>query len=96
MFSSQTGNISSLTSPHPKKKTHKKTQQNFKEKNSQQHQSGFNLEKKNKKKWTHAETNTWSKCERSLLFEQWPDKIAPKLSAQDEFPEEPRGGVSSM
>lgn len=67
-----------------------------KKKKSQQHQSGFNLEKKNKKKWTHAETNTWSKCKLPLLFEQLPDKIAPKLSAQDEFPEEPGGGVSSM
>lgn len=40
------------------------------------HQSGFNLENKNKKKWTRGETNTWSKSEHSLLFEQWPDKIA--------------------
>lgn len=78
--------------PHPKKINNCIS----KKKKSQQHQSGFNLEKKNKKKWTHVETNTWSKCKRSLLFEQWPDKIAPKLSAQDEFPEEARGGVSSM
>lgn len=81
--------------PETKSKQKKKATA-FQRKKSQQHQSGFNLEKKNKKKWTHVETNTWSKCERSLLFEQWPDKIAPKLSAQDEFPEEPRGGVSSM
>ena len=60
---------------------------------NQPHQSSFNLENKNRKKWTHGGTNTWSKSEHSLLFEQWPDKIAqsyqhkmnPQSIAQEGF-----------
>lgn len=59
---------------------------------NQPHQSGFNLENKNKKKWTLGETNTWSKSENSLLFEQWPDKIAQsyqhKMNSQRNLQEE--------
>lgn len=56
------------------------------------HQSGFNLENKNKKKWTHAETNTWSKSEHSLLFEQWPDKIAQSYQHKMNSQRNPREG----
>lgn len=60
------------------------------------HPSGSNLEHKNKKKWTQAETNTWSKARHSLLFEQPPDKIAQSYQRKMNPQEEASGGVSSM
>lgn len=56
------------------------------------HQSDFNLENKNKKKCPHGETNTSSKSEHSLLFEQWPDKIAQSYQHKMNSQRKPQEG----